>query len=68
MAATERILISTPPLLEPKEGLAASNPSPGLRISVRTTTASFADYPDWNLDELAASARGGIVVTDGACS
>jgi hypothetical protein len=68
MAATERILISTPPLLDSKEGATPLAPGPGLRISVRTTTASFTDYPDWNLEELSLAIRGSVVVTDGDCS
>lgn len=40
---------------------------PGLRISIRSTTSSFSDYPEWNLEEL-SSRRSDSVVTDGACS
>jgi hypothetical protein len=36
----------------------------GLRIGVRATTASLADYHEWNLNEI----HGSGVVTDGACS
>jgi hypothetical protein len=36
---------------------------PGLRIKVRTTTASRSDYPEWNMNMDDHN-----VVSDGACS
>ncbi|NDG84128.1 MAG: hypothetical protein EBX52_03705 [Proteobacteria bacterium] len=69
MAATERVLISSPtlpsePLLASKDGHAV----PGLRISVRTTSSSFSDYPDWSLEEVEGAAHSRRLITDGACS
>lgn len=40
---------------------------PGLRISIRSTTSSLSDYPEWSLDDL-ASRREETVITDGSCS
>jgi hypothetical protein len=68
MAATERILIFKPKTESPKGALPQREPLPaaiGLRVSVRTTTASLPDYPEWNLDELRGPDR---LITDGACS
>lgn len=68
MAATERILIFKPKIESPKGAPQESRDSvlpTGLKVSVRTTTASLSDYPEWNLDELRSPNR---VITDGACS
>ena len=40
---------------------------PGLRITIRSTTSSMSDYPEWRLEEL-TKAKQDNVVTDGACS
>jgi hypothetical protein len=41
--------------------------SPGLRISVRSTTSSLSDYPEWCLDGFGKSPYESVV-SDGACS
>ncbi|MBU6153248.1 MAG: hypothetical protein KGP28_02995 [Bdellovibrionales bacterium] len=66
MAATERVLILRPKPDASREKRDAFE-SFGLRIRVRTTTASLSDYPDWNLDELRVQDRDRLV-TDGSCS
>jgi hypothetical protein len=68
MAATERILIFKPKPESQKGPVPQREPLPaaiGLRVSVRTTTSSLPDYPEWNLDELRSPDR---LITDGACS
>ncbi len=40
---------------------------PGLRISIRSTTSSLSDYPEWRLEELSKKSQD-TVITDGACS
>lgn len=40
---------------------------PGLRISIRSTTSSLSDYPEWRLEEIAHPGFEKII-TDGACS
>jgi hypothetical protein len=40
---------------------------PGLRISIRSTTSSMSDYPEWRLEELSKTKQDNVV-TDGACS
>jgi hypothetical protein len=68
MAATERILIFKPKTESskgsPKDSRDSVHPA-GLKVSVRTTTSSLSDYPEWNLDELRNPNR---LITDGACS
>lgn len=40
---------------------------PGLRISIRSTTSSMSDYPEWRLEEIIQPGKDNVV-TDGACS
>ena len=40
---------------------------PGLRISIRSTTSSLSDYPEWRVEELRTHSLE-TVVTDGSCS
>jgi hypothetical protein len=40
---------------------------PGLRISIRSTTSSMSDYPEWRVEELRTQNQE-TVVTDGSCS
>ena len=66
MAATERFtLISN--TQDSSQEVNETSVRPGLRISIRTTTSSLSDYPEWNLDELRFD-RKDAIVTDGACS
>ncbi len=65
MAATERVLILKPKMETSREK--QSMEVIGLRVRIRTTTASLSDYPEWNLDELRLHDRD-RVVTDGSCS
>ncbi len=79
MAATERVFISGPKpdsRIDPRgvsrpgalhQGLLSAPDAPGLRISVRTTTSSFSDYPEWSLASLTGTDRTSVV-TDGSCS
>jgi hypothetical protein len=68
MAATERVtLIQSEPDRSILLSRELEGESAGLRIMVRTTTASLSDYPEWSLDELRGYRRD-AVVTDGACS
>lgn len=62
MAIIERITLPNPALDTESTGT-----YPGLRISIRSTTSSLSDYPEWRLDEL-SSPNQDNVVTDGACS
>jgi hypothetical protein len=66
MAATERVLILKPKMESSRERR-DSMEVVGLRVRVRTTTASLSDYPEWNLDELRPHERDRLV-TDGSCS
>ncbi len=66
MAATERVLILKPRIESSREKR-DSTEVVGLRVRVRTTTASLSDYPEWNLEELRPQDRDRLV-TDGACS
>ena len=65
MAATERVkMVKSVPhsiMLDEVESF-----MPGLRIGVRTTTASLSDYPEVLLEDLVRKSFG--VVSDGACS
>lgn len=67
MAATERVTLIPIPPSGPTNASISSSDTAGLRIMVRTTTASLSDYPEWSMEELRASRRD-LVVTDGACS
>ncbi len=66
MAMIERITLQSNPL-ESSEKKDSNEFYPGLRISIRATTSSKADYPEWRLDELKKS-MSETVVSDGACS
>lgn len=66
MAATERVTMNYPTPDLPRSALESGSHA-GLRISIRTTTSSLSDYPEWNLEEL-RSYRKDAVVTDGSCS
>jgi len=41
--------------------------TPGLRISIRSTTSSMPDYHEWRLEEINRPNQENVV-TDGACS
>ena len=64
MAQIERITLQPAPIADSTE---SSNFIPGLRITVRTTTASLSDYPEWRLEDL-RNKKTANLVTDGACS
>lgn len=62
MALIERITLPTTTTENDAYGL-----NPGLRITIRTTTSSLSDYPEWRLEELSKK-NTDTVVTDGSCS
>ena len=39
----------------------------GYSVNIRTTTSSFSDYPEWDLENLRNQASA-LTVTDGTCS
>ena len=49
---------------DPQTAVEAESYLAKIRISVRVTTASFADYDDWNIEGY----RFASLVTDGSCS
>lgn len=63
MALIERITL--PSLSNEAENI---NVFPGLRISIRSTTSSLSDYPEWRVEELRYSSEEKTVITDGSCS
>ena len=67
MAATERVSLIPMSREIPKMNLDKDHFMPGIRVMVRTTTASLSDYPEWNMDELLDHKKSGVV-TNGACS
>ena len=62
MAIIERITLPTTQFDNETTGA-----YPGLRISIRSTTSSMSDYPEWRVEELKLPNQDNIV-TDGACS
>ncbi len=62
MALIERITLPLPEAVTESGSFL-----PGLRISIRATTASLPDYPQWNPEELAGTTEE-TLVRDGACS
>jgi hypothetical protein len=63
MAVIERISLTSVAPLTLNEAGERPYEAPGLRISVRSTSSSLSDYPEWRLDSTHDS-----VVSDGACS
>ena len=63
MAVIERISLTSVAPLTLNEAGDHSYEAPGLRISIRSTSSSLSDYPEWRLDSTYES-----VVSDGACS
>ena len=66
MAIIERFTISSTTIGNIEEA-ASADVFPGLRISVRATTSSMKDYPEWRMEDLRKSAYESVV-SDGACS
>lgn len=66
MAIIERFTLQSSPL-ESSEKTTSDDFFPGLRISIRATTSSQKDYPEWRLEELVKSGYE-TIVSDGACS
>jgi hypothetical protein len=66
MALIERFTLKSPSTVSFEEPH-ASDVFPGLKISIRSTTSSMKDYPEWRLDELTKPAFESVV-SDGACS
>lgn len=62
MAIIERVTLPTTHIENETVGT-----YPGLRISIRSTTSSMSDYPEWRLEDAAAKNLSNVV-TDGACS
>lgn len=66
MAIIERFTISSSTIGTFEEP-ASADVFPGLRISVRATTSSLTDYPEWRLEDLGKNTYESVV-SDGACS
>jgi hypothetical protein len=66
MAITERITLA-PMTRDLSVASEVVGKMPGLRVMIRTTTASLSDYPEFSVEDIHAHRKDNFV-TDGPCS